>query len=54
MLSQESQRIQPLDCCFLGPLKLAYTQEYDVFIVRQANQSGTQRIVAYLRELIKV
>jgi hypothetical protein len=43
-----SHKIQPLDCGFFGPLKSAYSQERDAFIVNHAHQPVTQRHVADL------
>jgi hypothetical protein len=37
-----SPKIQPLDCGFFGPLKSAYSQECDAFIVNHAHQPITQ------------
>jgi hypothetical protein len=40
--------MQPLDCGFFGPLKSAYSQECDAFIVNHAHQTITQRNLAGL------
>jgi hypothetical protein len=43
-----SQKIQPLDCGFVGPLKSVYSQECDAFLLSNINQPITQRNVAVI------